>query len=383
MHTAQPVTLGVSRLLQYERKLLEGAHVGLIANSAARNEKGVPTAAALIGNGINLKCIFAPEHGYDVSAPPGQHLADSIEPGSGLPIRSLYGSAKEPTGEMLRDVDALVFDLQDIGVRCYTYIWTMALGMRAAAMYGKLFVVLDRPNPLGGITIQGPVLDPRFASFLGLYPIPLRHGMTAGELALLFNKAFGVGAHLAVVKMHGWRRRLLFSDTGLAWTAPSPAIVSPETALLYAGTCLFEGVNLSEGRGTSSPFRLIGSPWLDPAIVNKLDPKTMAGFAVSPQRFTPAASKYSGRECAGIALAAVDKNAADPIALAVELLSKITARHSRELQWNEQHFDALAGTDSLRKDILAGQTTEEILGGWVKDQREFEALRGPYLLYEG
>jgi uncharacterized protein YbbC (DUF1343 family) len=284
---SQTVRLGITQLLESERGILDGARVGLIANSASTDERGTPTALLLLNAGIHLECLFSPEHGYDASAEAGRDVSDSFDPNTGLPIRSLYGEARQPTAEMLRDIDAIVFDLQDIGVRCYTYIWTMALAMQAAALYGKLFLALDRPNPLGGLSVQGPVLDPRFATFIGMYPIPLRYGMTIGELALLFNQTFEIGADLAVIRMQGWRRRLWFADTGLKWLPPSPAIRSAECALPYAGTCLFEGTNISEGRGTSSPFRLIGAPWLDTHVLGAVDERWLAGFDVSPQKFTP------------------------------------------------------------------------------------------------
>jgi uncharacterized protein YbbC (DUF1343 family) len=259
----------------------------------------------------------------------------------------------------------------------------MALMMQAAALFGKVFTVLDRPNPLGGLLVQGPILDPRFASFLGMYPIPLRYGLTIGELALMLNDSFGIGANLAVVSMKGWRRRLCFNDTRLEWKPPSPAIRSPETALLYAGTCLFEGANISEGRGTSLPFRLIGSPWLDSDIIKQIDGRWLAGFAVSPQRFTPASSKYAGIECVGLSISIIEKEKADPIALSVSLLSAITRRHFKELRWNDRHFDAVAGSDDLRRDICSGKKPADIMENWREPHRRFETLRSKHFLYEG
>ncbi|MBI4832096.1 MAG: DUF1343 domain-containing protein, partial [Candidatus Lindowbacteria bacterium] len=297
--------------------------------------------------------------------------------------RSLYNESHQLSGEMLEDIDAIVYDLQDVGVRCYTYIWTMALAMQSAALFGKLFVVLDRPNPLAGLMVQGPVLDPRFASFLGMYQIPLRYGLTIGELALLLNDSFGISANLAVIRMSGWRRRLYFADTGLRWIPPSPAIRSPESAILYAGTCLFEGTNISEGRGTSAPFRLIGAPWLDPDILKRVDSRWLAGFALSPQKFSPAQSKYAGTECVGLFVSVDDRENADPVALSVALLSAIASRHSSELRWDQKHFDAVAGTDTLRRDICAGGEPAEIMEKWKDSHRQFETLRAKHFLYEG
>ncbi|GAB4334252.1 MAG: DUF1343 domain-containing protein [Candidatus Abyssubacteria bacterium] len=376
------VKLGITRLLESELDILEGARVGVIANAASTDEQGTPTPSLLRNAGVELHCIFAPEHGFNAAASAGETVSDSIEPVTGLPVISLYGQTRQPTPAMLRDIDAIVFDLQDIGVRCYTYIWTMALAMQAAAVFGKLFIVLDRPNPIGGVAVQGPMLDTRFASFMGMYPIPLRHGMTAGELALLFNQCFEIGADLAVIRMQGWRRRLVFSDTGLAWRLPSPSISNPETALCYAGTCLFEGVNLSEGRGTSCPFRLLGAPWLDRHITTRLDKRWTAGFTLTPQRFVPQMSKHAGMECTGFAIAVVDKEVADPIALTVALLSLIAERHP-ELQWNEAHFDALAGSDSLRRSLCKGLPPHQIFEEWKQPLGKFEKLRQEYMLYEG
>jgi uncharacterized protein YbbC (DUF1343 family) len=386
------IELGISRLIESEADILGGVRVGLIANAASIDRNGVSTVELLKNAGIRLTCLFAPEHGYNVSFAAGEKVSDGFDGGAGLPVRSLYGKTRRPTEKMMHDVDALVFDLQDVGVRCYTYIWTMALAMQAAALFGKLFVVLDRPNPIGGVAVQGPILDPEFESFMGMYPIPLRHGMTVGELAMMFNRHFGIGADLAVIRMKGWRRRLWFADTGLRWVPPSPALPTADCALPYAGTCLFEGTNVSEGRGTSSPFRLIGAPWLSPEIFAGIDRRRLAGFALSPQRFTPDDSKHAGQECAGFLINSVNKSEADPIVLAVALLAAIAARHKNELQWNEEHFDALAGSGTVRTEILAAaledeaersQRLERLFAQWDRRHREFEKVRTQYLLYEG
>ena len=384
---------GITHLLESERGILEGARVGLIANSAAVDEKGAPVAALLMEAGISVTCIFSPEHGYDISAAPGEAVSDRIDPETGLRLRSLYGKTRRPTEEMLRDVDAIVFDLQDVGVRCYTYIWTMALAMRSAALFGRLFVVLDRPNPIGGVAVQGPVLDPKFAGFMGMYPIPLRHGMTVGELALMFNQSFGIGADLAVIRMKGWRRRLWFADTGLKWLPPSPAIRTAESAMPYAGICLFEGTNVSEGRGTSSPFRLVGAPWLEPDVLSGIEGRALDGFSLSPQRFTPSGSKYAGTECFGFAVNVVDREEADPVALATSLLAAIASRHRDNFEWDKEHFDAIAGTDALRQTICAAAELRDpdqrsrklgqMFENWDEQGRDFERLRSQHLLYEG
>ncbi len=378
---------GVAQLVTSELHLLKGLRLGLITNAAGVDENGNATASALLNVGADLVCLFCPEHGLDVSRAAGEEIADSIDPITGLPVYSLYGAARTPSPEALNDIDALVFDLQDVGVRCYTYIWTMALAMRSAASTGKLFMVLDRPNPLGGRIVQGPVLEPRFASFLGMYPIPLRHGMTIGELALMFNEAFEICANLVVVRMEGWRRGLWFSDTGLPWRKPSPNILSAESALLYSGACLLEGTNISEGRGTAAPFCVIGAPWFDPDIVNSLDKRWLAGLAVSSRRFTPEASKYAGVECNGILISVLDKERADPVAFTVALLAEVVARRPNELKWNEEHFDRIAGSDAVRRSLAEQELSntrnpERLMESWKNAHAEFERLRSRYLLYE-
>jgi uncharacterized protein YbbC (DUF1343 family) len=383
-------------MLESQRDIIGDARVGLIANSASVDPDGIPTATLLADAGIRLSAILSPEHGYRGRSAAGEQVPGGFDDDAGLPIFSLYGETRKPTAEMLRDIDALVFDMQDIGTRCYTYIWTMALAMQAAAFFGKLFVVLDRPNPLGGVAVQGPLLDPAFESFLGMYSIPLRHGMTTGELALMFNRHFGIGANLAVIRMKGWRRRLWFSDTGLNWIAPSPAMGSIDSALPYAGTCLLEGTNISEGRGTSAPFRLIGAPWLDGETMARISDDVkglkLEGFDLTPQRFTPTDSKYAGVECAGFMINTVDREKADPVALVTALLTTIAMHHGDSLEWDETHFDRVAGTDGLRSEILAAASKErperlrrleQVFEGWGEQAREFDRSRAQFLLYEG
>lgn len=382
-----PVRPGVTRLATSELHLLKGLRLGLITNTAGVDENGNPTASALLNAGADLVCLFCPEHGLDISRVAGEEVADSFDPITGLPVYSLYGATRTPSPDAMNDIDALIFDLQDVGVRCYTYIWTMALAMKSVASTGKLFMVLDRPNPLGGRIVQGPVLDPRFASFLGLYPVPLRHGMTIGELALMFNEAFEIRANLVIVRMEGWRRGLWFSDTGLPWTPPSPNIPSTESALLYSGACLLEGTNISEGRGTAAPFCIVGAPWFDTDIVNSLDKRWRAGLSVSSRRFTPKVSKYAGVECNGILISVLDKERADPVAFTVALLAELVTRHPDELKWNEKHFDRVAGTDAVRRSLTqqefsSTRNPERLIEGWKDAHAEFERLRSRYLLYE-
>src|SRR5690606_25114023 len=258
------VRLGIDVLMAQGAGALEGMRVGLITNHTGRDAQGRSTIDLLHGHPrIELVALFSPEHGIRGTARPGERVSSGRDEETGLPIHSLYGETREPTAAMLEGLDALVFDIQDVGARYYTYVWTMTLAMQAAARHGLRFVVLDRPNPIGGELVQGTVLEPAHATFVGLYPVPMRHGLTAGELARLANEEFGIGADLEVVRMEGWRRSQWWDETGLPWTPPSPNMPDLESATHYPGTCLFEGTNLSVGRGTSAAFQQIGAPWLD------------------------------------------------------------------------------------------------------------------------
>jgi uncharacterized protein YbbC (DUF1343 family) len=286
---------------------------------------------------------------------------------------------------MLEDVDVLIFDIQDIGARYYTYVWTMALAMRAAAEHGRAFIVLDRPNPIGGVRVDGTVLDPAFTSFVGLYPVPMRHGMTAGELAMLVNTEFGVNADLTVIPARGWSRTAWYDATGLPWVPTSPNMPSLESAAHYPGTCLFEGTNLSVGRGTAEPFRHIGAPWLDAdALVARLAAFALPGVTFDTTTFTPASpgdDKYDGEVLRGIRFTVTDREMYDPAATAVVVLEEIRALHPDSFQFRDAAFDRLAGTDRLRLDLVAGVPAMTIVAAWSAPLDRFLAVRQRYLLY--
>jgi uncharacterized protein YbbC (DUF1343 family) len=285
---------------------------------------------------------------------------------------------------MLEGVDILVFDMQDVGARYYTYVSTMAYAMEAAGEHGVPFVVLDRPNPIRGDVVQGNVLDPEYSTFVGLYPVPMRHGMTVGELARMYVGEFGIDVELHVVPMDGWRRDMTFSDTGLPWVAPSPNIPTLESALAYPGTCLFEGTPISVGRGTDRAFQWVGAPWLDgPALAASLNAYGLEGVRFEAATFTPANAgdgKFDGQEIQGVRLVHQATNY-DASKAAVAMLVEAYAMSGDNWVWREAHFDRLAGTDALRLGIEAGQGFAALTAAWDEQVREFERLRSPYLIY--
>lgn len=384
---AGQVRPGIEVVLEAGGGPLSGLRVGLITNHTGRDSEGRSSIDLLFAHpAVELVALFAPEHGIRGSAAPGERVASSRDTETGLPIHSLYGEVRRPTPEMLEGVDALVFDIQDIGTRYYTYVWTMALAMQSAAERGIPFVVLDRPNPIGGELAQGRMLDPEFATFVGLYPVPMRHGLTAGELALLVNEEFGVGAELEVVKAAGWRRNMWFEQTGLPWLPPSPNMPSVESATHYPGTCLFEGTNLSVGRGTPEAFSQIGAPWLDnEQVKHALEEYGLPGVRFEAVSFipeNPGDGRYANQVVRGIRFVTTDRSAYDPTHTGVAALVEILRLHPGELTWREAHFDRLAGSDELRHQVLAGNTLSQIVSGWTSGLQAFQALRAGYLLYE-
>jgi uncharacterized protein YbbC (DUF1343 family) len=279
----------------------------------------------------------------------------------------------------------LVFDIQDVGARYYTYVWTMALALRAASAAGIPFVVLDRPDPVGGALVQGNVLDSAYASFIGLYPVPMRHGMTVGEMAQLVRTRWLPAAQLSVVPMSGWRRSMWFEETGLPWVAPSPNMPSVESAAHYPGTCLFEGTNLSVGRGTDRPFQWIGAPWLDgPALAEALNAYGLPGVRFEPATFfpnRPSDGKFPSTEVYGVRFVMTDPSVYDPTRAAVAALIEARRMSGERWEWNAAHVDRLAGTDALRQAVEAGRSLNEVTAGWDAQLEAFERLRRPNLIY--
>jgi uncharacterized protein YbbC (DUF1343 family) len=376
---------GIEVLLADSLGLVRGKRVGLVTNHTGIDRDGRPTIDRLMAEpGVELVALFSPEHGIRGSAEGGVGISSGTDEKTGLPIHSLYGETRKPTPEMLQGIDMLLFDIQDIGARYYTYVSTMALSMEAAGEAGIPFLVLDRPNPIGGEAVQGNVLDPSFATFVGMYPVPMRHGMTPAELASLFVGEFGVEAELRIVPLDGWARTMLYPETGLPWVPPSPNMPSVESALHYPGTCLFEGTNISVGRGTDRAFQLIGAPWLDgEALAQALGGYVLSGVSIESVRFTPREAgdgKFSGEELGGVRLRAVGPQY-DPTVTALALLVEIHKMSGERWEWRAGHFDRLAGTDKLRLGIEAGETVDELRAGWDGNLIAFRNLRAPYLLY--
>ncbi|TVQ28698.1 MAG: DUF1343 domain-containing protein [Spirochaetaceae bacterium] len=334
--------------------LPRGARVGLLTNDAATTSRLVPAVDVLFRS-VRLCVLFGPEHGIRGDVQAGESVGSSVDLRTGLPVYSLYGEYRSPTPEQLSQIDVLVADLPDVGSRYYTYLSTLGHVMESCAAARLPLVVLDRPNPLGGTVVEGSVLRPQFASFVGRYPVPARHGLTVGEYARFVNEAAGIGCDLRVVPMSGWNRTRYFDELPLHWVMPSPNLPTLTSALLYVGTCLFEGTNVSEGRGTTRPFELIGAPWLDPdRVLAAMDPGVMDGTLLRECRFRPVASKHAGELCAGFQIHVNDRTRLRPYRVAVALLDAIrrTCSDFRFLPpptGGRRYFiDLLSGDDALR-----------------------------------
>lgn len=379
-----PVLPGIDVLLRDSLHLVRGRRVGLVTNQTGVDARGVSDVTRLLGAGVRLVALFSPEHGFRGTAAPGAAIASTVDSATGLPIYSLYGRATAPTDEMLQGVDLLLVDLQDAGARYYTYIGTTIDVMTAAARRHIPVVVLDRPDPIGG-TVQGNVLDPAFASPVGRLAVPMRHGLTIGELARLARAELGLGTALTVVPVAGWRRALDWDQTGLPFIPPSPNLRSMEALLHYPGLCLFEGTALSVGRGSDAPFEQIGAPWLDTAaVLARVRSVGLPGVrfrSVSFRPSHPGDGKFADTLVAGVRLEVTDRRAYDPTRTAVHLLAAIQAVHPGRIGWIPHHFDRLAGGPELREAIEAGRPPDEIVRGWAAALAAFEQRRTAFLLY--
>jgi len=379
-------TLGIEVLLDQRMDLLRGKRVGLVTN-ATGVDRALRSDVDRFAERreFTLVALFGPEHGVRGDVQAGDQVASARDAATGLPVHSLYGEHREPTPAMLAGIDVLVFDIQDVGTRFYTYPYTLAGVMRAAKRAGIPVVVADRPDPLGGVLIEGPVLDPALASFVGQYPIPIRHGMTLGELATLFNTAFGIGAELHVVAMQGWRRGDEPLRGALPWVPPSPNMPMPDTALVYPGMGLIEGTNVSEGRGTTRPFETIGAPWVDAqALAARLNAMGLPGVRFRPTWFTPTFSKHAGTACAGVQLHVSDRAAFRPVRTGLAVLKALHDQHPQDfafLPGKPPFFDHLAGVGDLRAAIQRGDTLDAIEARWAPALATFDAERRRHLLY--
>ena len=381
--------LGIEVLLQDKLDLVKGKRVGLITNPTGVDQNLDSIVDLLHKNpNVELTALYGPEHGVRGSAQAGQYVEKYTDEKTGLPVYSLYGSTKKPTPEMLKDVDVLLFDIQDVGTRYYTYIYTMALAMEAAKENNIPIIVLDRPNPISGTKVEGPVLEDKYSSFVGEFPIPVRHGMTVGELAELFNKEFGIGADLTVVKMDGWKRNMYYDDTTLQFIMPSPNMPTLDTALVYPGACLIEGTNVSEGRGTTRPFELIGAPFIDgSALAEKLNSYHMPGVKFRDSSFIPTFSKFTNQLAHGIQIHVTDRNSFKPFETGLYIVKTIHDMYPGQFQFRTpgsngiSYFDNLTGTGSIRSAIEQGKSVEEMEAAWQQDLNKFMETREKYLLY--
>jgi uncharacterized protein YbbC (DUF1343 family) len=387
------VKVGADLLFEKHFHLIDGKRVGLVTNHSALLSNGKHLADALYEDKrTKLVALFGPEHGIRGDAPAGAKIHDDRDPKTGVPVYSLYGRLNKPTPEMLKEIDVLLFDIVDVGARFYTYESTMSLAMEAAAEQQIPYIVLDRPNPIRGIWVEGWVRVDSLKSFVGLHPIPIAHGLTMGELATLINEEGwlkdGIKAKLIVVKMQEWKRTMWYDETGLTWVRPSPNIPTLHSAIVYPGTCLFEGTNVSEGRGTERPFEYIGAPFIHgKKLADALNACKLPGVQFEPIEFTPqdipnvvVNPKHHGVKCGGVFVRVTDRNSFEPVKTAVYMLAAIKKLYPAEFQWRGS-IDRLAGTPTLRLAIDALQSPEQIVGVWKEEVATFSKLRQKYLLY--
>lgn len=400
---------GIEVLLEKRLDLIRGKRIGLITNPSGVDSRLRGSIDLLRSTeGVHLVALYGPEHGVRGDAQAGEYVPFYEDAASGLPVFSLYGPTMKPPAGMLTDIDAymrsfdtthqgktieagmtkgieaLLFDIQDVGTRVYTYQATLAYALQACAESGLELIVLDRPNPIDGLTMEGPVLEyPAFSSFVGLYPYPLRFGMTLGELAGLFNDKFlEKKARLTVVPMEGWSRDAFFEATGLPWVAPSPNMPTIDTAVVYPGQVFLEGTNVSEGRGTTKPFEFFGAPWIDGhKLAAHLNALGLPGVAFREQGFTPIFSKFKGELCGGCQLHVTDRRAYRPLETTLHVLAVLRESYPDRFAFHAAYFDKIMGTNKVRLALEKGTPAAEIAASWRGDLAEFEALRKPFLLY--
>ena len=384
---------GIENLLANYIDELQGKSVGLVINHTAVDKDTVHLVDRLMEADIEVNAIFGPEHGYRGEAADGQQIKDGVDPVTGANVYSLYGENRKPANTMMQGLDVILYDIQDVGVRFYTYISTMGYAMQAAAEHDVEFWVLDRPNPITGTKVDGPMLQEGFESFVGLYPIPVRYGMTPGELAqmivgeqwLEFPRDF----EPRVIKLSNWKRHFWMDETDAPWVAPSPNMSRLSTATVYPGLCFVEGTNISEGRGTDYPFEWIGAPWIDGnELAQELNKKQLAGVVFEPITYTPQDipgralnSKYRGQECDGVAIKVTRRNEFEAVKTGVIIIFAVQKLYPDKFKWRKSAIDRLYGSDALRTALDAENTPEQIFDNWTRELKEFNAIRSKYLLY--
>jgi uncharacterized protein YbbC (DUF1343 family) len=385
------VRLGSDVLLASGR--VDGARVGIVCNHASVDRGFTHVVDRLASaSGVTLAAIFGPQHGFRSDVQDNMiETAHVDDPGRRVPVYSLYSETREPTADMLKGIDVLVVDLQDVGSRIYTFIYTMANCLRACARHGVPVIVCDRPNPIGGVEVEGALLAPGYESFVGQFAIPMRHGMTIGELARLFNEHFGLGASLDVVKMEGWARGMYADATDLPWVMPSPNMPTLDTAIVYPGTVLFEGILLSEGRGTTRPFELVGAPWIEAdRFASRMNDLALPGVHFRPAVFEPTFQKHAKQACGGCQIHVTARDSFRPVLVGVALAGMFRQADPSRFAWRQPPYeyehvkmpiDILAGSDTLRRQVETGLPALEIAASWRADEDAFRTLRRPYLMY--
>ena len=389
----QPVQLGLERLLE-QTDSLRGARVGLICNQASVDH-GYRHAADVMHEHpeIQLRALFGPQHGIRGDVQDNMiETGHSVDRKTGLPVHSLYSETREPTDAMLQDMDVLVFDMQDVGCRIYTFVYTLANCMRAAHRLGKKVIVCDRPNPINGASVAGNILEPEYASFVGQFPLPTRHGMTVGELARMFNEHFKINCDLEVIPMEGWKREFWHDETDAPWVLPSPNMPTLDSATVFPGTVHFEGTQVSEGRGTTRPFELIGAPYIDPdAYADRLNALKLDGVFFRSCVFQPTFQKHGGVSCGGVQIHVLDRNSFEPWLAGIAMTKLIHDMYPAEFRWkrppyeyvyDKNPFDVISGTAKIREAFEQGTALDVIAEATKQPLEEFKKLREQFLLYE-
>lgn len=387
------ISIGLEVLLRNPPSYLREKRMGLLTNQASVDSRLVHNRLLLKKIcGKQLTTLYSPQHGFysekQDNMIESQHGTDAV---TGLPIFSLYGDERKPSPEMFEDIDILIIDLMDVGTRVYTFLYTMAYCLEAAAEQGKKVVVLDRPNPIGGLQTEGNILERECTSFVGLYPIPMRHGLTLGELALFINSEYSIGTELEIVAMEGWRRHMHFTDTGFPWVFPSPNMPTPDTALVYPGQVIWEGSNISEGRGTTRPFELFGAPFLEhEEILNIIEKTNIQGCFIRPLLFQPTSGKWADQSCTGFQLHVTDKVLFLPYRTSLTFLQAFLRLYPERFAYKEPPYeyefirlpmDLILGSKKLRLDLEAGKSVEELESLWQNELSEFDEKRKKYFLY--